>query len=165
MRVHVADLRTRLNQPMSHRHSVLGVLGDDVRRSRRVRLAGLVAVAEVAAVVCARVYAVNPAEPGHYPPCPFRLLTSLDCPGCGTLRGLHQALHGDIVAAADYNLYFVVAAPLLAVAWVIGVARLAGIRWSLPRFPPRLVLAIPVLIIMFWVGRNLPVPGLAWLHS
>jgi hypothetical protein len=135
------------------------------RHSPGIRLAGLAALAAVAVAVCVRVYAVNPEEPGHYPLCPFRMLTSLDCPGCGTLRGLHQALHGNIVAAADYNLYFVVATPMLVVAWMVGVARLMGLRISLPVFPPRLVPLVPILIIAFWVGRNLPVPGLAWLHS
>jgi hypothetical protein len=81
------------------------------------------------------------------------------------LRGLHQALHGDVVAAADYNLYFLVAAPLLVLAWAVAVARLMGLRRSLPGFPPRLALLVPILIVAFWVGRNLPVPGLAWLHS
>jgi hypothetical protein len=137
-----------------------------VRRwSPRARLAGLLAGAAVAAGACARVYAVDPAQPGHYPTCPFKLLTSLDCPGCGTLRGLHQALHGHLGAAANRNLFFVIAAPLLVGAWIIAVARIAGWRRPLPSVPSRLLSAIPVLVIAFWIARNLPVPGCAWLHS
>jgi Protein of unknown function (DUF2752) len=137
-----------------------------VRRwSPRARLAGLLAVAFVAAAACAQVYTVDPAQPGHYPTCPFKLLTSLDCPGCGTLRGLHQALHGHLGAAANRNLFFVLAAPPLVGAWIIAVARIAGWRRPLPQVPPRLLPAIPALIIAFWIARNLPVPGCAWLHS
>ena len=31
-----------------------------------------------------------------YAPCLFYALTDLYCPGCGTLRGLHELLHGRI---------------------------------------------------------------------
>jgi hypothetical protein len=100
--------------------------------------------------------------------CPFRQLTSLDCPGCGTLRSTHEALHGNFLAAIDYNLFFVVVSLLLAAAWVTVFAGLVGWRWPLPRIPARssrLIPVIPVLIVVFWVGRNLPVPVLEWLHS
>ncbi|OFB43988.1 hypothetical protein Manayef4_10215 [Frankia sp. CgMI4] len=120
----------------------------------------------VAAVgVCGRVYLVDPAQPGHYPMCPFRWATSLDCPGCGTLRGLHQLLHGHLAAAADYNVYFVIAAPMLVFGWIVAVARAAGWRHPLPRVPARLLPAVPILIIAFWVLRNLPLPGCRWLAS
>ncbi len=133
--------------------------------SPRARLGGFVAVGAIAAAAAVRVYLVNPAQPGHYPTCPFRWATSLDCPGCGTLRGLHQLLHGHPAAAADYNLFFVVAAPMLALGWAVAVARAAGWRHPLPRVPPRILSVIPVLVIAFWVLRNLPLPGCTWLAS
>ncbi|MCK9893352.1 DUF2752 domain-containing protein [Frankia sp. AgB32] len=133
--------------------------------SPRARLAGFAAVGALAGAAALRVYLVDPAHPGHYPSCPFRWATSLDCPGCGTLRALHQALHGHVGEAANYNLFFVVAAPILAVGWVVAIARAAGWRRPLPRVPPRLLPAIPVLVIAFWVLRNLPLPGCTWLAS
>ncbi|PYV86056.1 MAG: hypothetical protein DMG90_22080 [Acidobacteria bacterium] len=35
----------------------------------------------------------NPASSGIFPPCPFLWLTGFYCPGCGSLRALHQLLH------------------------------------------------------------------------
>ncbi|CAO5231313.1 DUF2752 domain-containing protein [Frankia sp. AgKG'84/4] len=133
--------------------------------SPRARLAGFAAVGALAGAAAVRVYLVDPARPGHYPTCPFRWATSLDCPGCGTLRALHQVLHGHVGEAANYNLFFVVVAPILTVGWVVAIARAAGWRRGLPRVPPRLLPAIPVLVIAFWVLRNLPLPGCTWLAS
>ena len=45
------------------------------------------------------VYFFDPRNPGPYPICPFFGLTGCYCPGCGTLRALHQLLHGNPVAA------------------------------------------------------------------
>lgn len=133
--------------------------------SPRARLAGFATVGVVAAAACIRVALVDPAHPGHYPLCPFRWATSLDCPGCGTLRAAHQLLHGHPGAAADYNLFFVVAAPLLLVGWVVAVARAAGWQRPLPRVPASVLPAIPVLVIAFWLVRNLPLPGCTWLAA
>jgi hypothetical protein len=111
------------------------------------------------------VYSVDPASPGHYPSCPFRWATGLDCPGCGTLRGLHQLLHGHVGEAANYNLFFVIAAPLLVIGWLVAVARLLGWTRPLPRVPSRLLTVIPVLVIGYWILRNTPGPVGSWLAS
>lgn len=133
--------------------------------SSRDRLVGFALVAVVAVGAATRVYLVDPAQPGHYPACPFRWATGLDCPGCGTLRALHQLLHGHPGAAADHNLFFLIVAPVLTVGWVVAVARAAGWSRPLPRVPPRLLPVIPVLVIAFWATRNLPLPGCTWLAS
>ena len=33
----------------------------------------------------------DPNRAGHYPLCPFKFVTGLDCPGCGTLREIGRA--------------------------------------------------------------------------
>ena len=33
-----------------------------------------------------------------FPKCPFKVLTGLDCPGCGSQRAIHSLLHWDIVS-------------------------------------------------------------------
>ena len=45
--------------------------------------------------------------------CPFKLLTGLDCPGCGFQRALRALLKGDIVGAARYNFFLLYAIPYL----------------------------------------------------
>lgn len=47
------------------------------------------------------------------PKCPFKLVTGLDCPGCGFQRALHALLHGKIAEAVRYNLFLLYAIPYL----------------------------------------------------
>lgn len=121
--------------------------------------------AAVTAAVCTRVYLVDPAQPGHYPTCPFFAITGLDCPGCGTARGLHQLLHGHVAAAMDYNVFLVLLGPLLVAVWLVEVARTAGWRGRVPSAPGFVMKAVPVVIALFWVVRNLPIPGATWLAA
>ncbi|MBL7495521.1 DUF2752 domain-containing protein [Frankia sp. CNm7] len=136
------------------------------RWSRRARLGGYLGVAAAAVAGSTMVYLVDPAEPGHYPTCPFKWATGgLDCPGCGSMRGLHQALHGHLGAAADYNLFFVIAAPLLLLGWFVAVGRLLGLPIRTPRMPVAIYRALPVLVVAYWIVRNTPGPVGDWLHS
>jgi hypothetical protein len=137
-----------------------------VRRwSRRARLAGYLGVGALALAGSTLIYLVDPAQPGHYPTCPFKWATGLDCPGCGSMRGLHQLLHGHPGHAANYNVLLVIAAPWLAAGWFVAVLRLLGIPIRTPPLPSLLNRAIPVVVIAFWILRNLPGPVGHWLHS
>lgn len=110
-----------------------------------------VATAAAAAVACATVALVDPSEPGRYPTCPFLAMTGRWCPGCGSLRALHQLLRGDVVAALGFNILLVAAVPLVLWGWV---------AWVRPRVrpPSSFPLALPVLVVVlaFWLARNLP---------
>src|SRR5262249_55872604 len=73
--------------------------------------------------------ALDPATSRLFPPCPFRLATGLECPGCGTLRACHRLLHGDLAAAFRLN-------PLLLFAAALAIASVASrrpmsARWGL----------------------------------
>lgn len=136
--------------------------GSSTAGSTRIRwgLAGL------AAAGCAYVAIVDPNTSSFYPQCPFRALTGLDCPGCGMTRALHSALHGRILQAADHNLLMVVIA-ILAVAWW-AFAALQRRRGRAPaRFAlsPRAIGAIGIVVVAFWVLRNLPMQPFHWLNS
>jgi hypothetical protein len=134
-----------------------GTAPADLRR----RLGTLAALGAVTAYVAA----VDPSEGGVWPPCPSRVLLGFDCPGCGGLRGTHDLLHGDVVAAMDHNLLVPV---------ILAVAGLSLALWLLPLVgrparhlaPPRwLATAAVVVVTLFTALRNLPVPGLEWLGS
>ena len=45
--------------------------------------------------------------------CISKLLTDVDCPGCGITRATQHALHLDFANAWNYNKLFVVVTPLL----------------------------------------------------
>lgn len=114
------------------------------------------------------VLAVGDPNTTHIPLCPFRAVTGLDCPFCGSLRAVHSLAHLDVAGAASHNLLFAVAAPLLVVGWVAWVAASLGhpLRWPppLPRPLPRAAtVAFWVLVTAFGVARN--VPALSWLAS
>src|SRR5690606_15006793 len=61
---------------------------------------------------CALVYALNPVEEGNPPICPFKMMTGMDCPGCGATRSVNALLRGHPGIAADHNLLLVVALPV-----------------------------------------------------
>ena len=106
---------------------------------------------------CTYLALVDPSRPGHYPPCPFRLLTGRSCPGCGITRGLHQLFTGHPVHALQYNLLLGVLVPGVGYLY----ARWALPRWGGPRLPAarltaRWAWAAVLVIVAFGVLRNLP---------
>ena len=112
------------------------------------------------------VVVLDPNQPGHYPVCPTRFLTGLDCPLCGTLRGLHDLSRGHVASALDHNVLLVVTVPLLLWIWIRWVRTAASGRPA-PALPsPRW--AVPVMVsvaVAFTVVRNLSIPGLTWLDA
>src|SRR5258706_9192566 len=56
----------------------------------------------------------DPAQHAFYPVCAFHRVTGLQCPGCGSLRALHQLLHGRFAAAFHFNAVLVCSLPFLA---------------------------------------------------
>jgi hypothetical protein len=117
------------------------------------------ASAGVAAVAGALyVRAVDPAEAGVLPACPFHRLTGWWCPGCGMTRGLHHLLTGDIPGALGSNLFLPVVVLLGGGLWLSWLwptltgRRLDGLR----RVPEWSWVALTVLAVAYGVLRNLP---------
>ena len=112
----------------------------------------------MAAIPCVAIlFTFNPANPGLFPSCPFRALTGFHCPGCGTLRGLHQLLHGHLMEAFSFNPLMVLFLPFLGYALVSNAVFSAGGR-SLPgfRLPATGIWLLLAAIILFWILRNVP---------
>ncbi|MFV0452941.1 MAG: DUF2752 domain-containing protein [Propioniciclava sp.] len=120
----------------------------------------LLAAAGVAAVTIGTTVH-DPNVEGSWLTCPFLLTTGFLCPGCGTLRALRALTEGDIVTAWLFNPALLVAIPLFFVVWVTTLRR----AWfDIPRWwtpGPRLLGVIPVVITLYWVGRN--IPGITFL--
>ena len=68
----------------------------------------------------------DPATAGFFPPCPFRAVTGLLCPGCGTQRALHALLNGNLPEALQLNALVVVSLPLAALTAVYPPRRPPG---------------------------------------
>ena len=77
----------------------------------RVRLFSSLATLVVAVGGTMILFSYDPARYGFYPPCFLRAITGLNCPGCGSLRAIHQLLHGHVLEAARLNLLLVVSLP------------------------------------------------------
>jgi len=100
----------------------------------------------------------DPAGSGIFPPCPLHALTGWYCPGCGSLRALHQLLHGNLRTAFAFNPFAVLSLPFL----IYGAASHASLQIrgrALPRkfIPARWIWALCAAIVLFGVARNLPV--------
>ena len=115
-------------------------------------------------VVVAVLYTFDPRNPGTYPICPFLGLTGYHCPGCGTLRALHQLLHGNVMAALGYNPLTVLSLPFIIYSFTVGELRVFRIA-APPRvfIPHQFIWALFVGIVAFWLLRNVPVEPLTVL--
>ena len=123
------------------------------------------AVAAGAVAGCALVALADPNDGGPYPLCPTRSLLGIDCPACGTLRGLHALLHGRIGTALDHNLLLLVAVPVGVMLWVRLIRAALGRVQAPLRVPAGAGIALVVVGVTFMVLRNLPGDTLAWLAS
>jgi len=79
-----------------------------VRRRRVGVLAGV--------LLLATLFLFDPATTSFYPPCLFKTVFGVQCPGCGSLRAMHQLLHGNLGTAWQLNKPIVIALPLAATA-------------------------------------------------
>lgn len=119
----------------------------------RIASGGVVLVAIVGGIV---LWFFNPADCGLFPSCPFHSLTGLKCPGCGTLRALHQIIHGNISAGFLLNPLMFVCLPLLF--WFVANHFSTLVRGrALPGFNTRAWVCGGVLavVMVYWVVRNL----------
>ena len=106
----------------------------------------------------ALLYARNPEEQGLYPVCPFYFLTGLYCPGCGALRGLHQLLNGNVIAALSYNPFAMLALPFIGYAFLSALLVTTWCkRLPSPFIHPVLIWTLLAAILAFWTLRNVPV--------
>ena len=115
------------------------------------------ALAAIGSSGLAILYLFDPRESGVYPVCPFFGLTGCYCPGCGTLRAIHQLLSGNLASAFGFNPYTMLALPVIVYAFLAGSLRAFGLP-APPRLfvPSRWIWALLVAIVGFWLLRNLP---------
>jgi hypothetical protein len=132
--------------------SVAGVRTPDVPRRRW--LAAMLAVFAVGAVL---LELFDPATSGIFPPCPLRYLTGWYCPGCGSLRAIHQLLHGNLQGAWAMNPLTVVLLPFLSYGLISSALfEFRGRGLPEPFLRAVWIRALCAAIILFGIVRNLP---------
>lgn len=102
-------------------------------------------------------YFFNPESTSFLLKCPFKFFTGFDCPGCGSQRALHAALHGEFKQAFSYNPLFIVAIPY---AFIGILFEWFGLKYRFPKFRKVLfgktaIYFIAAFIVLFFIFRNL----------
>ena len=118
----------------------------------------VVAIAGIMALVIAAgafYFVQDPATADIMPRCWFKALTGWQCPGCGTQRAIHAALHGHLIEAVQYNAMLVVAVPLLILLLVAEAVRSSHRQAYLRINAPWVSVTLLVLLAAWWVVRNI----------
>ena len=99
---------------------------------------------------------------GILPKCFFHELTGLYCPGCGVQRSFHALLNGHILIAIDYNLLFILFLPLI-IFFILAFS--LGRKHPATSFiyKPIFSFTVVIVVVSFWVLRNIPVTPFSWL--
>jgi hypothetical protein len=127
------------------------------KRMRNQRI-GVALILSLIFGACIVVYFWPPEQYTYLPGCTLNRLTGLHCPGCGGTRAAWALMHGDVLQAAAYNLYFLLALPFLLWWGGHGVwATITGKQFGPPRYRPWLYAFIWVSLIAFAVLRNVPI--------
>jgi hypothetical protein len=103
------------------------------------------------------LFFVNPEQSRLLPPCPFRAVTGVECPGCGSARAVHHLLHGRAVAAFRLNPLLALFAPFLMRGFLSSALLVARGR----PLPPLAIGAGWIWLLLgttlaFWLVRNTP---------
>lgn len=151
-----------MTQQLHHSEAGAPVLRQD--RGRLARLRSPLLVAGATGALALALHVRDPHASGSWGVCPWLLLTGTSCPGCGSLRAVHDLTDGDVAAAASSNLLLVLALPVVVLLW----ARWTKRAWSGPEATPShsvavsprraqlLVALFAVVAVVFGVLRNLP---------
>jgi hypothetical protein len=115
-------------------------------------------LAVVAAGLGVLYWRFNPADTTNFfPPCPLRALTGYQCPGCGSQRAIYQLLHLNVTEAFILNPLLIISLPYVAGGFVFEKITMTSsmlmVRKAL--YGPVAIWVVFVVVIVFWVGRNL----------
>ena len=126
-------------------------------RSRQLMLTGAAWLTLLAGAIF--LFFFNPASPSNqfFPKCPFRLLTGLQCPGCGSTRAFFQLLHLHPIAAFKLNPLMILTLPFIVYGFL-------GYTKSAVTGKPHRRVFIPsmylwgwlTVMVFFWIFRNTP---------
>ena len=113
----------------------------------------------IAGIGLALIYfLISPSEVDFLPKCPFYSVTGLYCPGCGSQRATHQLLHFNLTGVLQQNLLYFMGMIIIAYHLTI-----VAINYLFKKniynliYHPKTPIVILVVIIAFWITRNIPI--------
>lgn len=122
---------------------------------RKQYLFAVAMLSGIAGLIVLRIY--DPATSNIFPPCPLRYLTGLYCPGCGSLRAIHQLLLGNVREAWAFNPLTVLLLPF--VSYGLASEAFSHLRGHglLQVFLPAIwIRVLCVIVVLFGIARNIP---------
>ncbi|MDB2473487.1 DUF2752 domain-containing protein [Schleiferiaceae bacterium] len=123
---------------------------------RKILKWGIAIVLVTMLAILYRTY--NPNGNVYFPKCPFRELTGLKCPGCGSQRAVHYLLNFDIFNAIKENVILVLSIPYILTGLVFDSLKNPNeniLNWRKILFGRKAIFVILTIIITFWILRNI----------
>ena len=100
----------------------------------------------------------DPYQVSWFPKCPFKTFTKLDCPGCGAQRALHYLFNFEISNAFKENALLICSIPYIITGFIFDNLKnpsAKGQMWRNKLFGIQAIYTVVIVIILFWVGRNI----------
>lgn len=100
---------------------------------------------------------IDPSTTAFFPKCPFLSLTGIYCPGCGSQRAIHHILQGHILTGIRHNYMFLLVIVVLSYQAIIFIINKLGKKtYNNLLHKSKTTYTILVLVILFWIMRNIP---------
>lgn len=102
----------------------------------------------------------DPNDKKFFPTCPFYYFTGYKCIGCGSQRAIHSLLHLKFDEAIKENFLVVLSIPYLVSGFVFDSIKQKNekmLNWRKILFGSKAIIIILIVLLSFWVLRNLPV--------
>lgn len=108
--------------------------------------------------LCIFYYVINPNKTNLALPCLFKLITGLNCTGCGGQRAFHFLLHGEFLQASHYNILIYFLPFLLYVVFASIQMYIFNSKNYVIKFifSNEIGILILMFLIIFTVLRNIP---------
>ncbi len=100
---------------------------------------------------------INPSEVDFLPKCPLYVTTGVYCPGCGSQRATHQLLQLNILGVLQQNVLYFLGILILGYHFIVtSLNSILKKNFYNYIYHPKTPLILLVLIIFYWILRNIP---------
>lgn len=100
----------------------------------------------------------NPSQFQFFPKCPFHEITGYYCPGCGSQRAIHDVLQLHILEAFSHNALMITTL-FGGIAFFIADKK----RFQHLIYHPKTPIIILVIVLLFWILRNIAIEPFLFL--
>ncbi|MFC3877535.1 DUF2752 domain-containing protein [Winogradskyella maritima] len=116
-----------------------------------------ISIAIVLISILSLYFFIDPSDTALFPKCPFLSMTNLYCPGCGSQRAVHDILQGNILEGFRHNYLFLLLGLVLGYQFYIFLKSRKGQPTENLLRQSKVTRGILILVILFWILRNIPV--------